>query len=79
MFNKKIIACEKTLERVVLDTVQKVQQTKKYDLLTLFYGEGISGQFAEILADKIMQTDDAPEVVTTTTEERLYSIVLAFE
>ena len=79
MFNKKIVTSAKTLENVVLDTVQKVQQTKKYDLLTLFYGAGIAEQFAQGLAEKIMQTDDAPEVVTTTTEESLYSIALAFE
>lgn len=49
--NKKIVAKSQAVEEATLNTVKKIADGK--DMLTLYYGEGMTEEDAENLADKI--------------------------
>ena len=79
MSGDTILAAEKTLEAVVLKTVQQVMEEEERSVITLFYNTGVSEQQLAQLIQKIQEPYIYLEVYTVPTEERLYDLSISFE
>ena len=79
MSDKKIIGVGASLEEVTLDTVKHAVSVGEYSFLTLFYGENIAEEYVQFLVEKINEAAPDIEISAISTNETLYSLMLAFE
>ncbi|MBQ7387621.1 MAG: DAK2 domain-containing protein [Clostridia bacterium] len=76
---KQIIEIDDSLEETAVDAARRVCRERECAVITLFYGVGIAEKFVEKLKKKIESRISDVEVVTVSTEEALYSLMIMFE
>ena len=79
MSDKKIISVRSSLEAVTLDVFKHVDSTERKSFATLFYGENIAEEYVEFLISKVNEVYGDIEISAMSTNETLYSLMIAFE
>ena len=79
MSDKKIISVKESLEAVTLDTFRYADSVGKKSFATLFYGENIADEYVGFLTGKVKEVSSDIEVSSMSTNETLYSLMIAFE
>jgi dihydroxyacetone kinase-like predicted kinase len=79
MSDKKIISVKESLEAVTLDTFRYADGVGKKSFATIFYGENIADEYVGFLTEKVKEVSSDIEVSSMSTNETLYSLMIAFE
>lgn len=77
--DKSILAVDRSLERVALQTAEQLQAEDEAAVITLFYGRNVPCEYAEHLAESIAEADGFAEVATVSTMDTVYDITMTFE
>lgn len=79
MSGDDLLAVEKTLEAVVLETTKQVMEEEERSVMTVFYNEGVSTNQLELIVTQIQEQYPYLEVCTVPTEEKIYDLSISFE
>lgn len=79
MSGDDLLAADKSLEAVVLETTRQVMEEEERSVITLFHNPDVSVQQLEQMIEKIQETYMYLEVYTVPTEEKIYDLSISFE
>ena len=79
MYDKRIISVKESLEAVTLDTFKYAESVGKKSFATLFYGENIAEEYVDFLIGRVKDVSSDTEISSMSTNETLYSLMIAFE
>ena len=77
--DNRILNVGKSAEAVALLAIDAVLKDRAYDIVTVFYGRGVSDDAAERLVSKIAEQGHDAEVASVPTLESTYDITVTFE
>ena len=77
--DQEVIATDGDIDKVALSTVDTVLQSRESSVINLFYGQNITEEHAQNLAETIQENFDDVEVCLISTQSTIYDIILSFE